>query len=64
MTLTEWKKAVRVLHEGKGFTTKDGVEILQHMGRYGTEYSVRAPGYGCIIATWDLMQIKDILVHQ
>lgn len=63
MTLTEWKKAVRVLHEGKDFTAKNGVEILQYMGRYGTEYSVRDPGSGTIIATWDLMQIKDILVH-
>lgn len=63
MTLTEWKKAVRVLHEGKDFTAKNGVEILQHMGRYGTEYSVRALGSGTIIATWDLMQIKDILVY-
>lgn len=63
MTLTEWKKAVRVLREGKDFTAKNGVEILQYMGRYGTEYSVRDPGSGTIIATWDLMRIKDILVH-
>lgn len=62
MTLTEWKKAVRVLDSGKDYTMADGTEICKYKGRYGYEYSLRVPGSGTVTVEYDLRKIKEILV--
>lgn len=63
MTLTEWRKAQRVLSSGRDFTTSDGTEICQYNGRYGVEYSVHVPGIGCIMVEYDLLKVKEIIVY-
>lgn len=62
MTLTEWKKAQRVLASDRDFTADNGTEIRKHQGRYGAEYSVHVPGAGCIMVEYDLLKVKEILV--
>lgn len=62
MTLTEWRKAVRVLDAKGYYEGKDGIEIHKMPTRYGYEYSLRCKGYGCITVEWNLSNIKDILV--
>ena len=62
MTLTEWKKAGRVLSSGKDFTMKGGAEIRVFRGQYGREYSLWVPGSGTVTVEWDLMKIKALVV--
>lgn len=62
MTLTEWKRARRVLASGRAYHAQNGITIYLYAGFYGTEYSVHAPDGNCITVEYDLENVKGILV--
>ena len=63
MKNAEWKTAVRVLQSKGRYISKDGkFEISKMQAPYGFDYHVHHEGYGCLMVSWDLARIKEILV--
>lgn len=59
MTKTEWNKAKRALESRGEYVSSRGVRISKNVGRYGIEYSVYAPGVGCIAVEYSLQSIAN-----
>lgn len=63
MKNAEWEIAVRVLQSKGQYVSRDGkIEISKMQAPYGFDYHVHHKGYGCLMVSWDLARIKEILV--
>lgn len=63
MTITDWRKKEKVLLSGQDVVLPSGAEIIVLCNRaYGREYSLRAKDGNTILCSWDLNQIKDLVL--
>lgn len=61
MTMTQWARALRALREKHSAKVAEGCELTDHGNGY---YSLADRNRNCIICTWNLDAIRDILVDR
>ena len=61
LTKAEWKKAVTALEHNRIAHLPTGDIIIPWIGTEYTTYSLRTEDGNCVIITWDIERIKEIV---
>jgi hypothetical protein len=61
LTAAEWNKAVKTLDHNRIAHLPTGDIIIPWLGTSYKSYSLRSENGNCIICTWDLDRIKEIV---